>query len=131
MLQLRIKLGQTQIASGPLSTCRNDVVLTRDPGVGPSGLKRTSQNLENLSYNAPYQNFQCRTGPLGRPPLAAGDVVGPHVQLAVVVDARPRPGGLRPAQGGGFTGRRRPKRWACRANKELYTEEPGTVFCIL
>ena len=48
--------------SGPLSTRRNAAVPTRDPVVGPNGLKRTSENPGNPSCNAPYQKFQWKIG---------------------------------------------------------------------
>ena len=51
--------------SGPLSTRRNALVSTRDPVVGPDGLKRTCGNHSNPLYKAPYQNFQLKIGPLG------------------------------------------------------------------
>ena len=58
--------------SGPLSTRRNALVSTRDPVVGPNGLKRTSENPENPPYKAPYQNFQLKIGHSAAPGLPEG-----------------------------------------------------------
>ena len=43
--------------------------MTRDPVVGPDGLKRTCENPERPPYRAPYQNFQLEIGPLDGPPV--------------------------------------------------------------
>ena len=53
-----------------LSTRRNAPVSTRDPVVGPNGVKRTAENPEHPPYKAPYQLGPCHPGPRDSPSLA-------------------------------------------------------------
>ena len=61
--------------SGSNSTRRNLLVSTREPLVGPDGLKRTCENPERPPYKAAYQKFHWKIGRSAAPgpmPSATG-----------------------------------------------------------
>ena len=67
----QLYLQTSRSRSLPNSSRRNLLVSTRDPVVGPHGLKRPSENRESPPYEAPSQNFQFLTGHSGVPGLCS------------------------------------------------------------